>query len=255
MLLTLVALLIAQTDTLPGTLGPVRYFTSADDPSHVWLIDWTLEGHQLALIQLTENKGPYNNRVIAYVKKMHGKKEYAFVADPEASVLKLADEDDKTIFKDEQLKSYRLYGALAAPTDAITFVETKPPAGAEAAQEIVKGYIAFEGGPVTDDNTLAADAEKAINDACNMSIRVEGTGLAKKKLTGKGHAIAQGIADLCGRDAAFRTKFQAMKIVKFAVSMTMDLGLSKKATTLNAGIGERSIDTRGRTISWLKTGL
>ena len=255
MLALIATLLFAPADTLPGTLGPVRYFASTDDQTHIWLIDWTLEGHQLALIELTESKGPYNNRVIAYVKKMHGKKEFAFVADPEASLLKLADEDDKTVYKDEQLKSYRLYGALASPTDAVTYVEAKPPTGSEAAQDIIQGYIAFEGGQTTDDATLAADAEKAISTACATTIKVDSSGLAKKKLSGKGHAIAQGIADLCARDEGFRTKFQAVKAVHFTVSPTKDLALSKKGATLNAGIGERSIDTRGRTISWLKTGL
>jgi hypothetical protein len=255
-MISLVAmLLLAQTDTLPGTLGPVRYFESTDDPSHLWLIEWTLEGHQLALIELTESKSPYANKVIAYVKKMHGRSEFAFVADPEASTLKFADEDDKVVHQSEQKKSYRLYGVLASPTAAVTYVEAKPPAGQFVGEEIIKGYIDFEGGPETDDNTLAAAAEKAINDACDMSIRVEVSGLARKKLTGKGHAIAQGIADFCGKDQALRAKVRALKVVRLTASPTMDLALVRKGTTLSAGIGARSIDTRGRTVSWLMKGL
>src|SRR5262245_44118470 len=119
-----------RAPALPGKLGPLRYFESIDDASKIWMIDWNLDGEELALIRLSNHRNAIAEKVIAYklMERTPDPRRFTLVAEHHASPLIFADEGGVVLDGGTVRKRWNLYGTSGDGGAPAPYVERPVPA-------------------------------------------------------------------------------------------------------------------------------
>ncbi|HSI02837.1 MAG: hypothetical protein ACAI38_04755 [Myxococcota bacterium] len=255
----LVALLVAFAAgdaPLPGKLGNLRYFVSPDDASHVYLVDWNVDGRDLALVLLSDRVSAEADKVVVHERRDRSGSHVIYTAGRDVSALAFTDGDGRIMYEGTARKQWTLTDSAAGKEQVTRYVEIPPPPGTRTAAQLVDLYVKTEGaGRNIELGTAPADIEKAVNGACGGKVAVKANDAAKAGMVERARVAGQAIANLCLSDSDYKVAVAKLDDLKFSASGKADTAIARKGKTLEIAFGSTPVNTPATVTLWLKNNL
>lgn len=255
----LVALLVALAAgdaPLPGKLGNLRYFVSPDDVSHVYLVDWKVDGRDLALLLLSDRVSAEADKVVVHERRDRSGSHVIYSAGRDVSALAFTDGDGRVLYEGTERKQWTLTDASGNKEQITRYVEVPPPPGTRTASQVAEIYVKSEGAARDIElGTAPADLEKLINGACGGKASVKAGDAAKAGMIGRARVSGQTIANLCMSDADYKTALAKIEVFKFSSSGKADTAVSMKGRSIEIAFGNTPVNTPATLSFWLRNNL
>jgi hypothetical protein len=247
----IVASVIAVASPLPGTTGPLRYFSSQDDGTHLWVVDWTNGGKDYALIATDRAKIDY---VLAYAKSTRGSDSVIYAAPKDMASLSLTESGD-TLYEGSLRKQWTLYDWSSGKERTVHYVEVAAPAGSRSADDVVQAYVKGEGATKqTEQGTAAADIEKSLSSSCGAKLSIKLGDAAKAGFVDRAQATGKTLAQLC-TDNDYKSALAKITEIKFGSSGKADTATTLKGKTIEIAFGNDPVNTPATVSLWLRNNL
>lgn len=254
-LLLLIGLSIfAQAESFngfPGNFGPLRYFESPDSPEKVWMIEYTQDGKDFAIIKITNTKSEWANRAVMYTEQLDGKR--TIYRSPVKTGFYFLDLDRLTRVKNSDLKVWELGNANSKKT--IRFVEQ--PAATTTAQNLINDYLKDqEGNPDATKDAIGAAATANLKSGCGStpSLKLKSESFTAVESLRKAEGISKAFAELC-KDEDYKKAIQKIGTVQVSYAKAGALTVKKVSSGLDVQIGEKSLNTSINMENWLRDQL
>ncbi len=237
---------------LPGELGALRYFTSTDDGTHLWLVDWRVDGKEYGIIASDRS---WADTVLAYERQGRSNQRVQYSALRDVGVVALMDNGASTLFEGTRRKQWSLDDWSSGSQKTVRYVEVAAPAGSRTAADVVAQYVKGEGAAKSSDlGTAPADIAKTINGACGGKLTVSAADAAKAGMVGRARAAAESIAKLCADDD-YKAAVARLTELKFSASGKADTHVAVRGSTLDVAFGNVPLNTPATVKLWLKNNL
>lgn len=252
MLALAIVLVTAPAADLPGELGALRYFTSTDDGTHLWLVDWRVEGKEYGIMASDRS---WADTVLAYERQGRSNQRVQYSALRDIGVVALMDNGNSALYEGTRRKQWSLDDWSSGSQKTIHYVEVAAPAGSRTAADVVAQYVKGEGAAKSSDvGTAPADIAKTINGACGGKLTANVGEAAKAGMVGRARAAAEAIAKLCA-DNDYKTAAARITEIKFSSSGKADTQVGLRGSTLDVAFGTVPLNTPATVKLWLKNNL
>jgi len=241
----------AKADVLPGQTGALCYFESTDDGTHLWLVDWKVDGKDYGIIASDRS---WASNVLAYARETRGaNKEVMYSSLRDIGVIALL-ENGTTLHQGTVRKRWELSDWSSGSSQTVHYVEVAAPPGSRTAANVVDAYVKGEGATKNSEGGFGTEVEKAINSACGGKVSVRGGEAAKAGLSDRARATAPAIAKLCA-DADYKTAVSRISELRFSASGKADTQVSAKGLIIEVALGSSPVNTPATVALWLKNNL
>ena len=254
--LALLMALAAGEAPLPGKLGLLRYFVSPDDASHVYLVDWNVDGRDLALVLLSDRVSAEADKVVVHERRDRSGSHVIYAAGRDVSPLVFTDGDARIMYEGTARKQWTLTDSGAGKEQVTRYVEIPPPPGTRTAAQLAELYVKTEGATRNIElGTAPADIEKVVNGACGGKVTVKAAEAAKAGMVERARVAGQAIANLCLGDDDYKAAIAKLDDLKFSASGKADTAFVRKGKTLEIAFGSTPVNTPATVTLWLKNNL